>query len=272
MKNKLLPILFFFYFGIVQGQQEPLQDSLGQYSYLVYGSTELSHPKNATIVRGQQATGFFIKKDNRLYFITAKHAVTNYVANGDSRNNYPDSFNVYAHYDDPFHFVSIPAIWSTATAALKGGLIDSDVFCYQVTHKLNGMHVRAIEFTEQGRSLVSSRNNYDKIRILGFPVQMNKIERNVIQITPPYRFETSNFKISESFLNRIGNDVGVDSVRYEIEIKDFKITSAFGGFSGAPVFIENKVTNKWELMGVLVGINPLRNAVYVTNKDKLRFL
>jgi hypothetical protein len=272
LKNKLLPILFFFYFGTIQAQQKPLQDSLAQNSYLVYGSTELNRPKNATIVRGQQATGFFIKKNGHIYFITAKHAVTNYVANGDSRNNYPDSFNVYAHYDDPFHFVSIPAIWSTASATLKGGLVDSDVFCYPVTHKLTGMNVRAIEFPEQARGLVSSQNNYDKLRIFGFPVQMNKIEGNVIQITPPYRFETNNFKISENFLNRIGKDVGVDSVRYEIEIKDTRITSAFGGFSGAPVFIENKITSKWELMGVLVGINPRRNAVYITKKDKLKFL
>jgi len=247
----------------VNAQSKAFQDSLARYSYLLYGSTELNHPKNATIVRGQQATGFFIKKDSRIYFITAKHAVTNYVANGDTRNNYPDSFNVYAHYDDPFHYISIPAIWSSDSSALNGGLKDTDVFCYDVTHKLKGMRVSIIELPEIGERLISRLNNFDKMRIFGFPENMNKIEDNVIQITPPYRFESNDFLISENFLNLIGNDVGIDSVRDEVQIKDSKITSAFGGFSGAPVFIENKV-GKWELMGVLVGINPLRNALYVS--------
>lgn len=242
-----------------------MQDSLAQYSYLVYGSTEFNSTK-AKVVRGQQATGFFLKARGHIYFITAKHAVTNYVKAGDSKVNYPDSFHVYAHYDDPFHYLSIPAIWSTDAASLKGGLKDPDQVCLDVTGKLKDMRVSAVQWSSVNNDFETSQN-YRRIHLFGFPVKMNQIEGNVIQISPPYRFETSHFHIAENFLNQIGKDVGIDSARYEVRVTDTRITQAFGGFSGAPVFIQSE--GKWKLLGTLVGINPLRNAVYVVRGIRL---
>jgi len=41
------------------------------------------------------------------------------------------------------------------------------------------------------------------------------------------------------------------------------------GFSGAPVFIQIGESNKWELLGILVAINEIRNSIYVLKGNRI---
>jgi hypothetical protein len=81
-------------------------------------------------------------------------------------------------------------------------------------------------------------------------------------------FSTKNFIIGINFINQVGNEKGIDSLRYEIQIKDSKISSAFGGFSGSPVFIRDS-QGKWDFLGILVAINQIRNSIYVVKRDRV---
>jgi hypothetical protein len=55
--------------------------------------------------------------------------------------------------------------------------------------------------------------------------------------------------------------------RYEIQIKDIRVTSELLGFSGDPVFIQMGQTSRWEFLGIAVAINPIRNSIYAVKRE-----
>lgn len=63
--------------------------------------------------------------------------------------------------------------------------------------------------------------------------------------------------------------MGIDYLRYEVQIKDQKINSGLAGFSGSPVFIQNKNSLKWLFMGIIVAVNEFKNSIYVVKKDEI---
>lgn len=269
MKSILLLFCIILSFVSSKGQQKVFQDSLAQFSYLLYGSTVLNKENQVTKVQGRQATGFFIKKNKRIYFVTAKHAVTNYLTESEKTKEFPERYNVYSHYSDQFDFIPLPPVWITAKSRNKGGLNGPDIFVHEVTDKLSGFPISIVDLGNNDADLIPTKKEYGEIRFFGFPENMNWIEKDLIQISPPYLFTTKNFTIAENFLNQIGNEIGIDSLRYEVQIKDLKVNAGLAGFSGAPVFIKNGQTNKWEFLGVLVGINEIKNSIYVVNRDKI---
>jgi hypothetical protein len=261
----LLPLIFSFIIG--KGQPQVFQDSLAQFSYLLFGSTVLNKENRPKKVLGKLATGFFIKKDERIYFVTAKHAITNHLNGGEQRNDFPENYNVYSHYSDQFNFLPMSAVWMSDSSKIKERLNDADIFTCQGTVKLNGFAISTGSLPKDPKGFIRSKSGYGEIRFFGFPEKMNKIENGIIQIAPPYLFTTKNFTIAQNFINQIGNEIGIDSLRYEVQIKDSKVTFALGGFSGAPVFIRTGQENKWEFLGVLVAINQIRNSIYIVKRD-----
>ena len=255
--------------GGATGQPKAFQDSLAQFSYLLYGSTVLNKESSTTKVMAKQSTGFFLEVNKRIYFVTASHAVTNYLKVKANKNEFPESYNVYSHYSEEFNFNTVPAVWMSNSLKIKQGLNYADVFTYEVTDKLNRFPASIVSLPNDRENFITSKKEYGEIRIFGFPAKMNKIQNDIIEIAPPYLFSTKNFKLSENFINQIEEETGIDSVRYEIQIKDSRVSPALGGFSGAPVFIQNKPANRWEFLGILTAINPIRNSIYVVKKDKV---
>lgn len=270
MKFNLLLLFAFISSLNGNGQPQMLQDSLGQFSYMLYGNTVLNKQNRVTKVQGKQATGFFIKKGKRIYFVTAKHAVTNHLNEGWQRNEFPENYNVYSHYLDQFNFIPVPAVWVSDTSKIKEGLNNADVFIWEVTDKLNGFPpISTVSLTNNFTGDKPLKSDYGEIRFIGFPEKMNKIENGIIQIAPPYRYTTKNFTISQNFINQIGNEIGIDSLRYEVQIKDSRVEPGLAGFSGAPVFIEIGKTNKWQFLGIAVAINQIRNSIYVVKRNRI---
>jgi len=269
VKFTLLLLFAILSYSSGKGQPQMLRDSLGQFSYMLYGNTVLNKQNRATKVQGKQATGFFIKKEKRIYFVTAKHAVTNHLNEGEKRNEFPENYNIYSHYSDKFNFISVPAVWISDSSHIKEGLNSADVFIWEVTDKLNDFPISAVSVTNDSPAIIPSKSEYGEIRFIGFPEKMNKIENGIIQIAPPYLFTTKNFTILKNFINQIGNEIGIDSLRYEVQIKDARVESRLAGFSGAPVFIQIGESNKWEFLGVLVAINQIRNSIYVVKRDRI---
>lgn len=268
---KLILLFFFitFSFFIPKGHSQVFQDSLAQFSYMLYGSTALNKQNQPTKVQGRQATGVFIKRNERIYFVTAKHAVTNHITENEKKNEFPENYNVYSHYSDPFNFIPVPPILVSDKVKIKEGLRSSDIFSYEVTNKLNGFPISILRLPENHTDFIPISKEPAEIRFFGFPGNMNRVLNEVIQVTPPYLFSTKKFTISENFINQIGNEIGIDSFRYEIQIKDSRVNSGLSGFSGAPVFIRTGSTNEWEFLGILVGINPLKNSIYVVKRDRI---
>jgi len=267
LKLLILLITGILSFETDNAQAQVFQDSLAQFSYFLYGSTVLNKQNPETKVQGKQGTGFFIKKDERIYFVTAKHAVTKHLNKGDHRNEFPENYNVYSHYSDQFNFVPLPPVWINHDQKIKEGLNSADIFTHDVTDKLYGFPISIVNLTNKKSDFIATKKEYGQIRIFGFPENMNRIQDGIIQITPPYLFTSENFTIAENFINQIGNERGIDSFRYEIQIKDLRINYGLAGFSGAPVFIQIGQINKWEFIGIAVAINPLRNSIYVAKSD-----
>lgn len=81
-KLYLLLIIFVFTLSVVA------QDSLKQYSYLVYG---FHHGDKSNVYVG---TGSFFKKGHRMYFISSNHLFSGFDSEAKRRNDYPDTFYI----------------------------------------------------------------------------------------------------------------------------------------------------------------------------------
>ncbi|MCC7401309.1 MAG: hypothetical protein IT214_07475 [Chitinophagaceae bacterium] len=95
MRRVYRAILLFLLFTHLchQTYSQVLNDSLAKYSYLLFGF--LNQTKQGEFIRFYpwQATGFFIKKEKRVFLVSVKHALSPCkFSNGIDYDKYPDNF------------------------------------------------------------------------------------------------------------------------------------------------------------------------------------
>ena len=89
LRRELILLICLFYLTQAKSQSVVYNDSLSQYSYLLFGSTLLNADNNSTRPIGEQGTGFFVRIDSSVYLITAKHTIVNYLKNNDYKKDFP---------------------------------------------------------------------------------------------------------------------------------------------------------------------------------------
>jgi hypothetical protein len=249
MKYSLL-IYLISIIGCSSAQQTVKQgipvDSLKKYSYFIAGFEIVNPATGEAITSG--GTCFFLKEKDELYLTTAKHVMTG--CDSIKAVHYPSILNVFSpNYDN---LISIETKPIRDTAACLPFYADPDVIVIKVSNKIqvNVVNDFMLEpFLEVGNTV-----------IYGFP-GINNIKPSGFRIVPADSImlkENSYSYVSESINNH------TDTINYHIYAEHYTFDYLGKGYSGSPVFVQDKLSKKWRVAGIAVGY-----ALTTTNKTFL---
>lgn len=214
-------------------------DSLAKYSYRLIG---LDFDENTN--RGYTktlGTGFFIKKGERFFLVTAKHVLSGC----DWRKkdpSHPQYMQIMLDGDSQtFDVIPVPVMRIKDTATCANFNIDLDLIVVEVKNVI-GKKINSVE-SFIGESKTSNGNN---ISIFGYPGFAN----------PQYAKFTTNKKIQPSEI-RLGNNYTFmnddsDTLNHKIFVDSVKVDTLLTGYSGSPVFMRTS-NNRWQIIGLLAG-------------------
>ncbi|MCK9404717.1 MAG: hypothetical protein M0Q26_15090 [Chitinophagaceae bacterium] len=235
MKGSFTLILVLLFLASCGQKNNISGDSLGRYSYQVF-TIEL---KKAVMDFG---TCFFIKRNDGLYLITARHifihcdSITN-------KQKYPyDIAQVYIP-NSPQQMVPIPLNKPSDTCSCLSEEKDADLTVIKMDNSL-------IPYVNSVEDFIAPP--FKKLGDAEIYGQGLKADSQAIYFTDPHRIHipSNTFEI----IQRVGNIETkiIDSINYHFLSKTIKIGRWLKGFSGAPVFLQEYKTNKWRLAGVFV--------------------
>jgi hypothetical protein len=242
MRSFILFVLSFFSFASYC--QLP-GDSLSKYSYGIMSF-------NNQGAKGQFGTCFFIKKNSLLFLVTAKHVL--YKCDSSSNKVYSPYNLAIVQIPHPLDImqITIPPRTDSCLSIEK----DTDLLVISVdpswSNRINSVEefmepkfnrVWDAEIFGQGWHSDSIRLTFDNQHHIYLPANSFKIEQAV----------------------RYGNSDFIDSVDYTFTMKEIYKNKSINGFSGSPVFLQDKNSKKWRIAGVLVGVANASNG----NKKRL---
>jgi hypothetical protein len=203
-------------------------DSLKKYCYLIYGIESDE--------RWVEATGFFIRKLDKIYLIGALHSFTGWLMDGTKEKDYPDILKVRVVNDinNPIFFdIDISSIKNKANKRIEF-YKEADAYAYLMPdsfkYKINSIN----EFIRYGI-------NCDSIKqaiVCGYPIIEGQSKQEILIKQPNIRFENLDGNFCHWLYWKVFNVE--DSINYKLHNNEG--VPAFG-FSGSPVFIshQNKI-------------------------------
>jgi hypothetical protein len=230
-------LLFIVCLASCSGQPKPISgDSLGKYSYQVF----TIQTKNGMIDFG---TSFFIKKNDELFLITAKHV---FVDCDSASNTEKIKFgNIFVHIPkSPQQMVPIsfsrPAVSRLCLPVDK----DTDVVVIKMDNQLIPYVNTVEDFIKPPFEKLGDAEIYGQ----GF-----KADTSSFYFTDPHHIHMPAKTFS--VLQMIGDNETklIDSIDYFFLTKILKTGGWMKGYSGAPVFLQDYKTKQWRLAGVFIG-------------------
>lgn len=207
---------------------QPKHDSLGKYSYPVFVFA------NEYLING---TGFFYKKSESLYLITAMHVVSGYDSVGNKPNYSSDSLNIIIKDLGAYLRLNI------------SHMLDKHNYNY----KKENADICVIKVPDSWDKYVNTVNNLtspkyinnEDIVIYGYPKEklIEKISGNTMKLNDKESvliFPFNTFIRTVDSVNTLIMDLFPNYHKGE-----------FGGYSGSPTYSFDKTTNKWVILGLL---------------------
>lgn len=214
-------------------------DNLSKYSYFVFTIKD----ENNT----EQGTGFFLKKDNRLFFVTTAH----FIGSWDSKNNKP-----YAHIMDSFYlrlykeghvepfFISID-VKEIRKEIKKGYAFEfPDLYIMEFNNSDNYQ----INYIEIEQNIYPVKPPITSLTIFGFPVIDSVNDINVYVRLPPSK-STGTITANYSKIVTWAEFNKSDYLNYQINIIE-GVTKK--GISGSPVFMKLPNIDKMVFGGMVI--------------------
>ena len=212
-------------------------DSLEKYSYPIIGV-------NSYVFVG---TCFFIKNDNKLFLITAKHIILGCDSANKKIEPYPNNFII-------------------GCAAKPENSINIDVKAYQKSHECDGLDIYVYPVDDKyynlynsvEKFLIPSLDKWKTIEVFAYPKSTYNTKSEDLII--PDKAEHENIpEQSFDFEPDRDKDDKIDTLHGKITIPS-KVNIRHG-YSGAPLFLQDKISGTWRLFGVMVaGENPKRDS------------
>lgn len=210
-----IPVLLFCLAAFCQGNH----DSLMKYSYLVYNPV------------GKQGyyggTGFFIKNNKNLFFVTAQHVLDGYDMNDQKLPNFPDTAYIVIHTKTAIYFHTILLADIIKKHVNSKAYEHADVYVLPVRIPDTVM----VNSIEKFMVPILDCHTVSQTIVFGYPV-LNSQPYIILNAPPKEKYSpilNYCYDIEYQEINKI------DSFNYPISIKG----DGFG-FSGAPIFFEIK--------------------------------
>jgi hypothetical protein len=266
---KVLVVAFLFSFGVCKGQSE--YDSLKKYSYLLIGAewkpkTLTEQPNELNLHPLGYGTGFFVRWNDSLLFITAYHVLTTFDV---YKGIKPDSKIDYwlIRYRDTLNVVHAHAvsIFTLKDMGIPYFFLNSpDIFILNLTGYFNIAKINSIEQFFIQKPV--RKKTKEKIISYGYPADsLSKYSSlaNYNDFVEPSLYE-----------GKIGDSNNIEPSLRNLNIDSMYLTitpNQAQGTSGAPVFKEvTSKRKKWiEFVGVQSGSNSFYKASFVVKKEEL---
>lgn len=224
-----------------------------KYSYQIFGYTLT----NATAgeIKMAAGTGFFIRENDHLLFVTSKHVLSGCDSIKDP--SHPDVVNVFLH-DSAGNMTSLLPIdirlvkQNSKCLPMKD---DPDIVVIDINRKLLKDTVYSLEAFIKPRF-----NNISDILFYGYPVR--GYSERYIEFHPTKTvMHSPNYRL---YSGVVENGKVIDSLNYGLTSTEITFNSSYKGFSGSPVFLRNDSTD-WRLMGICIGytIDEAKKETYI---------
>ena len=232
--------------GNIQYQKSDMNnEDLKKYSYLVSGDTILSIGKGH-----MQGTGFFIKREDKIYFVCAKHTLS-----GCNDKNVKDDRSpniMYIHVGDMLIPIDVKPIKDSAPCLPM--VLDPDIIAAPInTAEINQVDINVINEHEGNLP-----QKFSELIIWGFPNSESRITS----------FQSKDISILTNLYVEVDNKPYTDNIHYCTEIKD-KNVKGTAGFSGSPAFLKDVDSGKFVFIGIFVGVHPDANGLYIVQPKYL---
>lgn len=214
-------------------------DKFKKYSYLIYANGDQFK---------YSATGFFIRKDNRLFLVGAGHTFNNKnTITGVDDNDYPDIISVIVcpkcKNDSGIIHIDISQIKKMAQPSTF--TIKPEIYVYEIKDKLP-FEVNSIEgFMKNFVNF--DKNLIDSIFMYGYPSLIGNSINDYKQISPTLSF--GNLLEKYTVFNYYPQINTYDKINYLMKPNDSSPMG--GGFSGSPCFF--KIDDKYYFGGICIG-------------------
>lgn len=234
LKLKFTIFIFFILLAVLGKAQDVSfpSDSLSKYSYTIVGQIG----KSPELGMG---TCSFYEKNGELFLITAKHVL--YTCDSITTKQIPKFkiATVFIPTSIQFLQFKVPELNDSCIVDYK----DPDLFICKIEDKWIGK-VNTI-----GRFVMPPLIKYGKITIFGQGMKRDSLymgfdKQHNIELRP------NTFKF---YLNTPVPDSNyIDTIHHFIETKGISTGTWMKGFSGSPVFLQDKNLNRWRFCGVFV--------------------
>jgi hypothetical protein len=226
--------IFFVHFAIFGNAQKLSfpSDSLSKYSYTIFGQIG----KTPQLDMG---TCSFYEKSGNLFLITAKHVV--YSCDSLTKKQIPkfEIASVFIPTDFQLLQFKVPALGDSCIVDYK----DPDLFVFKVENKWIGK-VNTI-----GQFIIPPLKGFGKLTIFG---QGMKGDSSYLRFDQQHKIELKQNSFKFYSNPPVPDSNYVDTVHHFVETKEITVGNWMKGFSGSPVFLQDKKSNKWRFCGVFV--------------------
>lgn len=225
----LFCILFFSYSYSQKNFNPAKSDTLNKFSYVVFG---LLYSKKNQTVYSAGGTAFFIKKNAHTFLIGAKHVFTPFFS---KENKSALLLYIKDKKGCTTDFIVLQSNYTNLPTEDSVDLVCLEIFD-SLNYKLHGVE----------QFVMPQFNKPNTIDVYGYGVNTYNDTSVIYGCTLPEHFHIINKSTkyySDSLYKRdilIGNEF-------------MKTDSTMHGYSGAPIFLQEKKTNNVRVMGVLIG-------------------
>lgn len=215
-------------------------DSLKKYSYFMAGFKIIGIGE----IHTSGGTGFFIRDSTDIYFVTSKHVLTGCNDSSIKEKNHPDNIDIWLSGKNiaDNKVVHLNTVKIKDTALCLPNYIDPDVII------LKSANPKDLESVYSVEKFIHDRfEQISNLVIYGYPEDIKTPPLNKYPLDSLI-FLDGSYEISNGM--KYLNTQIEDSINYLIYPNKWNYKELHG-FSGSPVFIQNKKTNEWRIIGVL---------------------
>lgn len=205
-------------------------DSLGKYSYQI-----MTFQKKTLYTH--LGTGFFIRKKDRIFFITAKHTlVTCDSLTGKQKTEYDFISLSFVKQNEYFDVATVNYAKPNDTCSCIPRDSDMDIAISEIDNKYSH-YINSVE-----QFIIPPVNNIGDVEIYGQGFEMDSA---ALYMTDPHHLKIPKDSVTGIY---------ADSISYYLPVSTEVANRKLKGFSGSPVFFQDGLLKNWRVAGVFTGV------------------
>lgn len=222
-------------------------DSLTRYGYHIFGNRLVPHTNDSMIeMKMFGGSGFFIRKNSRLFLITSKHVLSGCGEN-DKDPFQPDEMSIWVSNDNNPKVLRLDVKKIKDTSSCLPMPLSPDIIVIEVKDTI-AANVYSVE-----KYISSPYKKLHNSFIVGYPGIGGELAGLGLQYRAPskIKLEYNTYSIVGQYTD--SSMTKLDSINYYVFSDKIDFKENFKGYSGSPFFVQDKKTKEWRIAGILVG-------------------